>query len=169
LRCVGKTTVGRELAQALALPFFDLDHELAGAEGSGRSAGELLAELGEDAFRALELTALRDCLSRGALVLATGGGVIESEESRTLLSERSRVIWLDAPDEVLLARRAADETLRPTLVGADPKEELASMGPRRRSLYGSLSGAPAEAGEREVIALARDLAERYGGAAGAYD
>ena len=49
LRCAGKSSVGRRLAAELGLPFVDLDDELAAMEGSGRAAGELLAEDGRSA------------------------------------------------------------------------------------------------------------------------
>jgi len=159
LRCAGKSSVGRRLAAELGLPFVDLDDELAAMEGSGRAAGELLAELGEDAFRELEARALADCASRGALVLATGGGVVEREENLALLREGARVVWLDAADEALLARRAADETARPLLEGDDPAQELAALGPRRRPLYRSLAGAPLDTTSAEISALAREVAE----------
>ena len=159
LRCAGKSTVGVLLAGELALPFVDLDHELAAREGSGRTAGELLAELGEPAFRELEASALSDCLSRGPLVLAAGGGVVEREENMELLRQQALVLWLDASDEELLSRRAGDDTARPLLAGADPAQELSELGPRRRSLYSSLAGAAHDTGSREVAALARELAE----------
>ncbi|MDE0890835.1 MAG: shikimate kinase [Planctomycetota bacterium] len=166
LRCAGKSAVGRELAKELDLPFVDLDLELAALEGSGRSVGELLEELGEERFRDLEVAALSASLSRGALVLAAGGGVIEREENRSLLGEGAKLIWLDAPDEELLRRRGADETSRPLLAGADPAEELSLIGPRRRALYEALVGRVHETMGKDISALASDLAKGLRGAAG---
>ena len=160
LRCAGKSSVGRHLADELGLPFVDLDDELAAAEGSGRAAGELLAELGEDEFRELEARSLADCTSRGALVLATGGGVVEREDNLALLRGGARVVWLDAVDEVLLARRAADDTARPLLEGSeDPAQELATLGPRRRPLYRSLAETRMDTTSAEVAVIAREVAE----------
>jgi shikimate kinase len=167
LRCAGKSSVGRELAKELGLSFVDLDLELACSEGSGRSAGELLAELGEERFRELEAAALSATLSRGALVLATGGGVIEREENRRLLGDGAQLLWLDATDEVLLKRRAADVTFRPLLTGADPADELSTVGSRRRALFQALAGRRYETGESSISALAQDLAKGLRGEAGA--
>ncbi len=159
LRCAGKSSVGRALAEALRLPFIDLDDELAARAGGGRSAGELLEELGEAAFRELESAALADCVARGPLVLATGGGVVEREENCERLRGGARVIWLDASSEALLERRERDDTARPLLSGGDPREELSALGPRRRPLYESLAGAPVDTTTREVAAIAEELAE----------
>ena len=106
LRCAGKSSVGRLLAKELKLDFVDLDEEISLHEGSGRSAGELLEQLGEEPFRDLESVALARSLSRSELVLAAGGGALEREENRSLLRGHARVIWLDAPDAELLKRRA---------------------------------------------------------------
>ena len=159
--------MGRELAKELGLDFVDLDHELAASEGSGRSAGELLVELGEERFRELEAAALSETLSRGALVLAAGGGVVEREENRLLLGDHVQLVWLDAPDEVLLKRRAKDATSRPLLAGVDPAEEISLVGPRRRALFQALAGRAYESGEREILTIAQDLAKGLRGEAGA--
>ena len=106
-------------------------------------------------------------LSRGKLVLATGGGVVEREENRRLLGDGAELLWLDAPDEELLKRRAADETSRPLLAGADSAEELSIVGPRRRELFQALAGRAYETAERGIAALAQDLAKGLRGEAGA--
>ena len=159
LRCAGKSSVGRALAVALELPFVDLDEELVSRSGGGESAGALLAELGEAAFREVEAAALAECLSRGPLVLATGGGAVEREESCALLRSGARVLWLDASEEELLERRARDDTPRPLLCGADPAEELTILAARRRPLYESLTQSPLDTSGRSVEELAKELAE----------
>ena len=159
LRCAGKSSVGRALAQALELEFVDLDDELALLEGSGKSAGELLTTLGEPAFRELEAETLADCMERGHVVLATGGGVVEHEENLALLRSAARVIWLDASSEVLLERRERDDTARPLISGGDPFEEISVLGTRRRPLYQALGGAPVDTTTRDVGAIAQELAQ----------
>ena len=90
LRCAGKSVVGACLARRLGVPFADLDRELAAdwARTEGRSeapeAGEILARIGEPPFRELEERTLARLIEAGGpLVLATGGGSIESRQSRS--------------------------------------------------------------------------------------
>ncbi len=166
LRCAGKSSVGRLLAEELKLEFVDLDQEISQQAGSEQSAGELLAQLGEESFRDLESAALTRVLSGGELVLAAGGGTLEREENRSLLRGRVRFIWLDAPDAELLKRRASDDALRPLLAGADAAEELSLLGPRRRALFEELAGSAFETGGGEISALAKDLAKGLRGEAG---
>ncbi|MGC9291412.1 MAG: shikimate kinase [Acidobacteriaceae bacterium] len=120
----GKTTVGRLLAQQLRWPFVDLDDAIVQAEG--QSIASLFATIGEAAFRVRETAALARELARAPLVLALGGGAIESETNRALLASapETQVVFLEAPLEVLLTRCQQQQTqpnatVRPVL--ADPQ------------------------------------------------
>jgi len=155
LRGSGKTTLGRALATQLELPFVDLDDELwrhAGAER--RTAGALLRELGEPAFRELEARALAQVLARpGAFVLATGGGTVERAESRAQLARHCRCAWLQAPLSVLAARIAADSVERPRLGAGSLEEELAQVELRRDPWFRELAGAPIATIGEPAVAL----------------
>lgn len=141
LRGSGKTSVGEALARLRDCTVVDLDQQLVDlhAKESGQAAGEageLLQTLGEEAFRQLESRALRQVLARkGDFVLATGGGVVELGGNRRLLNERTTSVWLQVEPSILSARIAADSTLRPSITGGDPSEEIEVLLERRRSLY----------------------------------
>jgi shikimate kinase len=164
LRGAGKTSVGRALALELRLPFVDLDEELAALHveqgGTARSAGELLAALGEPAFRELEARALERVLARGALVLATGGGVVERAGNRERLADGARCVWLRVPADELRRRLAADPTPRPALLGGDPLAEIEALARRREPHYAALARVVLDAHGAEPAALARALAAR---------
>ncbi len=100
----GKSTVGALLAQRLGWEFLDAD---AAVEARvGKSVASIFAEDGEAAFRALEAEAIRDHAQRERLVLALGGGALETESTREVLAglNGAGVIFLDAPLEALVAR-----------------------------------------------------------------
>ena len=67
-------------------------------------------------------------------VIATGGGAVVDPLNRWRLWEAGTVAWLDAPDEVLLARLAAHDEERPMLDGdAGRPAGRAADGPHRPS------------------------------------
>lgn len=138
-RAAGKSTLGRALAERLALPFVDTDEALAGQ--TGMPAGELLARLGEAAFRAAELPVVLAALAppRRAVV-ALGGGAILAQQARQRLSEPDVLtVFVTAAVPTLQARLRTDPASRPALLGEDPVAEVAAVLAARLPLYRSVA------------------------------
>lgn len=129
---VGKSSVGRRLANALGLPFRDADAEVESA--AGRTIPEIFAQLGEPAFRDGERRVIGRLLEGPPHVLATGGGAFMSPETRALIKEHAISIWLKADLDVL-ARRVGRKDSRPLLAGKDPMEVLKAQAEARYPIY----------------------------------
>jgi 3-dehydroquinate dehydratase/shikimate dehydrogenase len=136
LRGAGKTTVGERLAERLGRRFLDSDALV--SEGAGRTPAEVIREDGVEAFRTAEAQAVAEALSSAASVVALGGGAVEDGATRRLLRATSTVVWLDAPDEALLAR-AGDVSTRPPLTTGTPEEEVAELRARREPWFRDLA------------------------------
>jgi shikimate kinase len=128
----GKSSVGRRLANALRLPFFDADEEVERA--ARRSISEIFADLGEAAFRAGERRVIARLLDGPPHVLATGGGAFMNAETRALIKSRAISIWLKADIDVLV-RRVGRKNDRPLLHGRDPREVLHTLALERYPIY----------------------------------
>jgi shikimate kinase len=100
----GKSTVGALLAEALGWRFLDSDAEI--ERRCGLTIAQIFEQQGEAAFRALEVVTIGECAHEEGVILALGGGAIESASTRELLAnlDQTRVIFLDAPLEVMIAR-----------------------------------------------------------------
>ena len=109
----GKSTVGPLLAQSLGWEFLDIDTAVECR--AGKTVAEIFAQQGEAAFRALEAKAIRDYSCCEQLVLALGGGAVEMESTRELLKslDRTAVLFLEAPLDVLIARCLAQNGDQP--------------------------------------------------------
>ena len=129
---VGKSSVGRRLANALDLPFKDADVEIEAA--AGRSIPDIFAEMGEPAFREGERRVITRLLENPPHVLATGGGAFMNDETRALIKERSISVWLKADLEVLV-RRVSRKDSRPLLSGKDPLAVLTELAEKRYPVY----------------------------------
>ncbi|MFZ2815932.1 MAG: shikimate kinase, partial [Rhodoferax sp.] len=85
----GKSTVGRQLARRLQLPFFDSDHVI--EQRLGCSIREYFEREGEDRFRDLEASVIDELTQGPAAVLSTGGGAVLRPENRQNLHARTQV------------------------------------------------------------------------------
>ena len=128
----GKSSAGRHLAELLGYRFLDADTSL--EQVVGCSIPEIFARDGEQGFRDLEAAVLNQIASWHSLVVATGGGVVTRPENWGQM-QQGVVIWLDAPDALLLERLSADPTPRPLMQSEDPAERLAELMSQRRPLY----------------------------------
>ena len=132
LMAVGKSTVGRMLAEACHMEFFDSDHEIEARTGAEISW--IFDVEGEQGFRDREEQVIDDLTRAEGIVLATGGGAIKRDINRKRLAERGTVIHLDCPLDKLLARTSNDKR-RPLLQGPDREEVLRKLFAERAPLY----------------------------------
>lgn len=152
---VGKSTVGRRLAGALAVPFADSDDLVVRA--AGRSVAEIFDRDGEPEFRRLEAAAIARALAGFDGVLALGGGAVGSCETRqALLDSPAPVLLLTASREHLLARIGG--TRHRPLLADDPAARLAELATVREPLYRQLAGASCDTSGRPIAVVAAELA-----------
>lgn len=151
---VGKSTVGRNLADALDMPFYDSDAEIetrAGAEVSWIFDVE-----GEAGFRDREEQVIDELSQLQGVVVATGGGAVKRAINRTHLAARGIVIHLDCPLQRLLARTRSDKK-RPLLQGDDREEVLRKLVCERAPLYAEIADYRFVSDEQSVKALVRQI------------
>jgi shikimate kinase len=157
---VGKSSVGRRLASALAMPFRDADAEVEAA--AGRSIADIFEAYGEAAFRDGERRVIARLLDEPPHVLATGGGAFLNAQTRQVIAQRAISVWLKADLEVL-ARRVGRKDTRPLLVGKDAMAVLEQQAAERYEVYAE-ADIVVETGETAhhvaVDAIIRALAAR---------
>lgn len=146
----GKSTVGRQLARRLSLPFFDSDHVI--EQRIGCSIREFFEREGEERFRDVEEAVLDELTQGEACVLSTGGGSALRAANRQHLHQRTQVIYLrSTPEEVF--RRLRHDRNRPLLQVADPLQRLRDLYAVRDPLYREAAHFVIETGRPSVATL----------------
>ena len=146
----GKTTVGRQLARRLGVPFADSDHVV--EQQLGCSIRQYFEREGEDRFRDIEESVLDHLTQNHKGVLSTGGGVVLRSTNRGFLRDRGQVVYLNSsPDE--LFRRLRHDVNRPLLRVADPLGRLRDLHNLRDPLYRETAHFVIETGRPSVATL----------------
>ena len=130
----GKSTVGKQLARNLRLPYVDLDRII--ETNAGMSIPQIMEKQGESIFRDLETFALENLATEKESVVALGGGALLRDENRAFAENHGKVILLMAELKTLLERLNTELGNRPLLVG-DLREKLTSLIAKRSEHYTS--------------------------------
>ncbi|MDK1346594.1 shikimate kinase [Streptomyces sp. 378] len=154
---VGKSTVGRLLAERLGVSYRDTDDDIVAEQG--RTVAEIFVDDGESAFRAIEKAAVRRAVAEHDGVLALGGGAILDDDTRALLAgQRVAYLSMDVEEAV---KRTGLNTARP-LLAVNPRKQWRELMEARRHLYEEVATAVVATDGRtpeEVTRVALDALE----------
>lgn len=134
LRGAGKSTLGSMLADALQVPFIELDREI--EREVGMSLSEVFALYGQPGYRRIERRALERVLqAQSTFVLSTGGGIVSETDTYDLLLTNCLTVWLRADPEAHMARVAAQGDFRPMAGNSEAMKDLRRILSAREPLY----------------------------------
>jgi shikimate kinase len=146
----GKSTVGRQLARRLGVPFIDSDQVI--EQRIGCSIRSFFEREGEAAFRDVEEATIADLMQAAAGVIATGGGAVLRPATRERLHAAANVIYLRSRPEDLFRRVRHDQS-RPLLQVPNPLDRLRALDAERDPLYRETAHVVVETGRPSVSAL----------------
>jgi len=150
----GKSTIGRQLADMLKMNFYDTDSEI--EKKCGADINWIFDIEGEEGFRKREEKVVQELTELQGIVLATGGGIVNSSANRSRLAARGTVIYLKATVDQLLDRTARDKT-RPLLQTNDPRKTLEKLNAERESFYEEVADFVVETDQRGVRTVAAEI------------
>lgn len=154
---VGKSTIGRHLAECLGYTFYDSDHEI--EHRTGAAIPLIFAVEGEDGFRRRETAVIDELTQHRGVVVATGGGAVLAAANRAVLRARGCVIYLQADLDTLYERTRRDRH-RPLLQTEDPRAKLQALIAAREPLYRETAHLVATTDRRAASQIAREIAAR---------
>lgn len=129
---VGKTTIGKMLAEELGLEFYDSDLEI--ERRAGADIGWIFDVEGEEGFRVRESGVIDELTAKTGILLSTGGGSVLNVDNRHHLQSRGVVVFLDTSLEIQLRRTERDKK-RPLLQHVDHEKVLAELKAQRDPVY----------------------------------
>ena len=125
----GKTTVGKEVADRLSIPFADTDSLI--EIDQGKSVSEIFVEDGEPHFRLVEESIVIDALLSETGVLSLGGGsVMNDAVAKSLQNSPAKKIFLDI-SLAAVSPRVGFDNARPLLM-VNPRQKWAELMNLRR-------------------------------------
>lgn len=116
----GKTTVGKELAKALGIPFYDLDWYI--ETRMRKTVKQIFDERGEEGFRQIEHNMLHEVAEFEDVVISCGGGTPCFFDNMEYLNKQGDTIYLQATPEVLHQHLKMGKGVRPLLLNKTHEE-----------------------------------------------
>ena len=120
----GKSTLGKQVAEHLALPFLDLDNLI--EQQTGEAIRDTFAQRGEGVFRQIEQSVLREVIAgHDQFVLATGGGAPCFFDNMDLMNSSGITLFLDVSIPTIVQRMSGDQVSNRPLLQALDQDQLA--------------------------------------------
>ncbi|MCK9615153.1 MAG: shikimate kinase [Candidatus Omnitrophica bacterium] len=129
---VGKTVVGKIIADKLKLKFIETDGTIEKEEGCPIT--EIFATKGEQHFRQLESNLLKKISKETNLIVSCGGGLVCNKENLRILKETGTVFNLTAETKTIY-ERIKKYSHRPLLNVEDPVAKIDELMQKRSPYY----------------------------------
>lgn len=130
---VGKSSLGKKLAEKLGYYFIDSDSEIEDLEG--KSVSQIFKDHGENYFRKREEEVIKSILTQDEnMIVSLGGGAFINPEIRKSLKLKAVVIWLDASIDSII-KRIGSKSNRPLLKSGNKRKTLEELRKVRDPIY----------------------------------
>ena len=155
---VGKTEVGKVLAEKLRRKFVELDSLI--EQKAGKSIPDIFQQDGEAAFRKLEIEVTKEVSKDKNLVMACGGGIVLNKINIDRLRENARMVYLTASPGVILKRVANEEGQRPLLEVDSPALTIRELLEFRKPFYDRAADITINTSKLDIDAVAEQIIKK---------
>ena len=129
---VGKSTVGKSLADKLSFKFRDIDKIIEIKEGC--TIDIIFKNKGENYFRSLEKKITLSELRKENIVISLGGGAFLNNSIRRTVKDSSISFWIDVKTDILINRLKKNKK-RPLLFKKNLIETVKKIYLERKKIY----------------------------------
>jgi len=152
---VGKTAVGKVLAQKLNKKFVEMDALI--EQKAEKSIPEIFQQDGETAFRELEIEVTKEVSQGKNQVIACGGGVALNKINIDRLKKEAVIIYLTASPEVIMRRTSTVEGERPLLNTSDKALTIQELLTFREPFYERAADIKIDTTELDISAVVEQI------------
>jgi shikimate kinase len=154
---VGKSAIGKRLAQHLGFTFIDSDHAI--EKTQGKSIPEIFATAGEQAFRQMEQDFIESGHPPHSTIVSCGGGLVCQPAMPQKLTSKGLVFCLFASIETILERTSRNNN-RPLLAGDDKEQKIRALLAEREPIYRQVGISISTEG-RSIPDVVKSIARAY--------
>ena len=148
---VGKTAVGKVLAERLNKKFVEMDALI--EQKAGKSIPELFQQDGETAFREVEIEVAKEVSQDKNQVIACGGGVVLNKINIDRLRNESTIVYLTASPKAILKRISTGGGERPLLNTSDKTLTIQELLTFRKPFYERAADIKIDTTELDISAV----------------
>ena len=130
---VGKSTIGKSLAEKLSFKFIDVDKLIEVREGC--SINNIFKNKSENYFRRIEKIISLQQLKSNKSVISLGGGAFLNKTIRREVKNSSISFWLDVDVNGLVKRLSKTKKRRPLLFKKNLKNTINKIYLERKKIY----------------------------------
>jgi shikimate kinase len=155
---VGKTAVGKALAEKLNKKFVEMDALI--EQKAGKPIPDVFQQDGEIAFRELEIEVAKEVSQGKNQVVACGGGVVLNKINIDRLKKGAVLVCLTASPEAILKRTSADGDERPLLKTPDKAAVIREMLSFRKPFYERAADITIDTSRLDIDAVVDQIIKR---------
>ncbi|MDB9761843.1 shikimate kinase [Alphaproteobacteria bacterium] len=130
---VGKSTIGKILAQSLDKEFYDIDDNI--EKKYKMKIYEIFEYYGEKKFRDIEYKEIKSIQKNCNAVIATGGGAFTNKKNISILNMTGLTLWLDASPLIIIERLKRNSSNRPLLKDVNIETYVNNLLIKRNPFY----------------------------------
>lgn len=154
----GKTSIGKRLSVRMKWEFIDMDDFIEKREGM--SVTEIFEKKGEPYFRNIENELCERFSEAKCKIIATGGGVIKSEDNVKYLKQGGVIIYLKSKPETI-AHNLRNDNTRPLLMCNDKLGRIRELLAQREPVYNRCADITIDVSQLNMEDTLNKIAEEY--------
>lgn len=152
---VGKTVVGKALAENLGKEFVELDVLI--ERKAGKTISQIFEQDGEIHFRELEIEVTRDVSGKKNVIIACGGGIVLNKINIDRLRKECVIVLLTASLGAIIKRISGDGNERPLLKVANKAAHIQRLLKFRQPFYERVADITLSTSRLDIDSVARQI------------